>query len=85
MPDVVAWVPSRAVAARETGPLVAYGVLVQLGGVADALMHSFEAWAVYDSLEGASLSILFLAFQDVPPGMVKSVLTLRTGNAWVHA
>lgn len=58
---------------------------IVLGGVAYALMHSFEAWAIYDSLGGAALSILFLAFQYVPPGMVKSALTLRTGNAWVHA
>jgi hypothetical protein len=26
-----------------------------------------------------------LLFQYFGPGMVKSVLTLRTGNAWVHA
>ena len=28
---------------------------------------------------------LFVLFQYVGPGMMKSVLTLRTGNAWVHA
>jgi hypothetical protein len=28
--------------------------------------------------------VIFLMFQYFGPGMVKSVLTLRTGNAWVH-
>jgi len=31
------------------------------------------------------LSLLFVLFQYFGPGMMKSVLTLRTGNAWVHA
>jgi hypothetical protein len=31
------------------------------------------------------LSVMFLLLQYVGPGMVKAVLTLRTGNAWVHA
>ena len=30
------------------------------------------------------LSVAFLLFQYVGPGMVKTVLTPRTGNAWVH-
>jgi hypothetical protein len=32
-----------------------------------------------------ALSLLFVLFQYVGPGGMKSVLTLRTGNAWVHA
>jgi hypothetical protein len=31
------------------------------------------------------LSLLFVFLQYFGPGMIKSVLTLRTGNAWVHA
>lgn len=66
---------------RLTGSIPA---TIVLGGVAYALMHVFEAWAVYDSATNALLSVFFLMFQYVPPGIVKSVLTLRTGNAWVH-
>jgi len=29
--------------------------------------------------------VMFLLLQYFGPGMVKAVLTLRTGNAWVHA
>ncbi len=58
--------------------------MVVLGGVTYAMMHVFEAWAVYDSFTNVALSVIFLAFQYVPPGMVKSILTLKTGNAWVH-
>jgi hypothetical protein len=28
--------------------------------------------------------VIFLMFQYFGPGMIKSVLTLRTGNTWVH-
>ena len=58
---------------------------IVIGGVAYAVLHLFEAWMVFDSLNNAVLSLIFLAFQYFPPGMVKSVLTLRTANAWVHA
>ena len=30
------------------------------------------------------LSVIFLMFVYFGPGIIKSVLTLRTGNAWVH-
>ena len=32
----------------------------------------------------AVLSVIFLFLQYFGPGMIKTVLTLRTGNAWVH-
>jgi hypothetical protein len=32
-----------------------------------------------------TLSLMFVLFQYFGPGMIKGVLTLRTGNAWVHA
>lgn len=61
-----------------------FAATVVLGGITYAIVHAFEAWAVYDSFTNAALSVIFLAFQYVPPGMVKSILTLKTGNAWVH-
>ncbi len=64
-----------------TGSLAA---TIALGGVAYASVHFFESWAVYDTPANAVLSVIFLSFQYFGPGMVKSVLTLRTGNAWVH-
>jgi hypothetical protein len=58
---------------------------ILIGGVAYAVLHLFDAWLLYDSVSNALLSLIFLAFQYFPPGMVKAVLTLRTANAWVHA
>ncbi len=55
-----------------------------LGGLTYAGMHLFEYWAVYGSIRDVILSLIFVAFQFFGPGMVKSYLTLRTGNAWVH-
>ncbi|GAA2358528.1 hypothetical protein [Dactylosporangium salmoneum] len=57
---------------------------VVLGGLTYALLHFFEAWTVLSSPAGAAVSIGLLLLQYTGPGMVKSVLTLRTGNAWVH-
>src|SRR5215203_5591683 len=57
---------------------------VVLGGIAYAGIHLFESWTAYDSLTNGVLSVIFLIFQYFGPGMIKSVLTLRTGNAWVH-
>ena len=48
------------------------------------MIHFFESWTAYDSLANGTLSVIFLMFQYFGPGMIKSVLTLRTGNAWVH-
>jgi hypothetical protein len=57
---------------------------VILGGVTYAALHLFEAWTLWDSPKNVALSLIFLMFQYFGPGMVKSVLTIRTGNAWVH-
>lgn len=65
-----------------TGSTVA---TVLLGGLTYAAMHLVEGWTVFTSPRYAALSILFVFFQYFGPGMIKSVLTLRTGNAWVHA
>jgi hypothetical protein len=57
---------------------------VVLGGVTYATIHLLESWTIYDTLANGTLSVIFLMFQYFGPGMIKSVLTLRTGNAWVH-
>jgi len=57
---------------------------VVLGGIAYAVIHFFESWTAYDSLTNSVLSVIFLMFQYFGPGIIKSVLTLGTGNAWVH-
>jgi hypothetical protein len=58
---------------------------VLLGGVTYAAMHVVEGWSAFGSPRDAVLSLLFVLFSYFGPGMIKSVLTLRTGNAWVHA
>jgi len=39
---------------------------------------------VFSSPRAAALSLIFLIFTYLGPGMIKTFLTLRTGNAWVH-
>jgi hypothetical protein len=58
---------------------------VLLGGLMYAAMHIVEGWSAFDSPRDVALSLLFVLLQYFGPGMMKSVLTLRTGNAWVHA
>jgi hypothetical protein len=58
---------------------------VLLGGLTYAAMHLVEGWSTFDSPRDATLSLIFVLLQYFAPGMIKSVLTLRTGNAWVHA
>ena len=58
---------------------------VLLGGITYALLHCFDGWLAFDTTRATALSLIFLMFQYVGPGMIKTVLTLRTGNAWVHA
>ncbi len=67
--------------ARLTGSPATTAVL---GGVAYAVIHTFESWAVYSSLSAGLLTVIFLFLQYLGPGLIKSVLTQRTGNAWVH-
>lgn len=55
-----------------------------LGGVTYAAIHAFESWAVYTSITAGALSVVVLFLQYLGPGIIKSVLTQRTGNAWVH-
>lgn len=58
---------------------------VLLGGLTYAAMHIVEGWSTFNSPRNATLSLIFVLLQYFGPGMFKSVLTLRTGNAWVHA
>lgn len=67
--------------ARLTGSTAA---TVLLGAVSYAAVHIFEYWTVYDSLPHALLSLIFVLLTFITPGLVKSYLTVRTGNAWVH-
>ena len=65
-----------------TGSAVATTVL---GGLTYAAMHLVEGWSVFDGPRDTALSLIFVMLGYTGPGMIKSVLTLRTGNAWVHA
>jgi hypothetical protein len=58
---------------------------VLLGGLTYAAMHIVEGWSAFDSPRNTALSLIFVLLTYVGPGMMKSMLTLRTGNAWVHA
>ena len=55
-------------------------VLMAAPASAGVVDHPFP-----DSPRHAALSLIFVLLQYFGPGMMKSVLTLRTGNAWVHA
>jgi hypothetical protein len=54
------------------------------GAVSYPLMHVFESWTRYDSPQHAAISIIFVLLTFFPAGVMKSFLTFRTGNAWVH-
>jgi hypothetical protein len=58
---------------------------VILGGVTYAAMHLVEGWSVFTTPRDIALSLIFVVLQYFGPGMIKTVITLRTGNAWVHA
>jgi hypothetical protein len=58
---------------------------VLLGGLSYAAMHIVEGWSAFDSPQDTALSLLFVLLTYFGPGLMKGVLTLRTGNAWVHA
>jgi hypothetical protein len=60
-------------------------ITVLLGGLTYAGMHLVEGWSVFTTPRDVSLSLLFVLLQYFGPGMIKTFITLRTGNAWVHA
>lgn len=57
---------------------------VILGGVTYTLLHVWDAWIVFTSPSEAVVSLVFLFLTYFGPGMMKTVLTVRTGNAWTH-
>lgn len=57
---------------------------VVLGGVTYAALHGYDSWMVFAGPGDIILSVCFLLLLYVAPGMLKTWLTLRTGNAWVH-
>jgi hypothetical protein len=66
---------------RLTGSTV---TTVLLGGFTYTALHVWDAWTVFSSPADAALSTVFLLLTYFAPGMFKTVLTVRTGNAWVH-
>jgi len=66
--------------AKLTAPVTAF----LLGAASYPAMHVFESWTRYDSLAHSALSVIVVFLFFFPPGLMKSFLTLRTGNAWVH-
>jgi len=58
---------------------------VILGGLTYALMHLVEGWSIFATPRDTALSLIFVFLTYLGPGMFKSFVTLRTGNAWVHA
>ena len=54
------------------------------GAASYPTMHVFESWTRYDTLADAVLSVIVVFLTFFPPGVMKSFLTIRTGNAWVH-
>ncbi len=63
-----------------TSPVTGY----LLGAVSYPIMHLFEPWTRYGSVSDSVVSLLFVLLTFFPPGLMKSFLTIRTGNAWVH-
>jgi hypothetical protein len=61
-------------------PMTAY----LLGAVSYPTMHIFESGTRYDSMRAAAMSLTFVYLLFIPAGLMKSFLTWRTGNAWVH-
>ncbi|GAA1580557.1 hypothetical protein GCM10009804_41430 [Kribbella hippodromi] len=57
---------------------------VILGGLTYTALHIWDAWTLFNTPGNAALSLAFLVLTYFAPGMFKTVLTVRTGNAWVH-
>ena len=66
--------------AKLTAPMTAF----LLGAASYPAIHIFESWTRYDSVPHAVLSVIVVFLIFFPPGVMKSFLTFRTGNAWVH-
>jgi hypothetical protein len=60
-------------------------VTLLLGGLSYAAMHLVEGWSNFSTSRDSALSLIFVFLGYFGPGLFKSFVTLRTGNAWVHA
>lgn len=65
---------------RLTSPFTAF----LLAAASYPAMHIFESWTRYDTPSNSLSSIILVFLVFFPPGLMKSFLTVRTGNAWVH-
>jgi magnesium-transporting ATPase (P-type) len=61
-------------------PMTAY----LFGALSYPTIHIFESGTRYDSIGAAAMSLTFVYLLLLPAGLMKSFLTWRTGNAWVH-
>ena len=61
-------------------PMTAY----LLGAVSYPTIHIFESGTQHDSVTATAMSLTFVYLLFIPAGLMKSFLTWRTGNAWVH-
>jgi hypothetical protein len=66
--------------ARLVSPATAF----LLGAASYPVIHILETFTRYDSLSHSLISVIFVFLFFFPPGVMKSFLTMRTGNAWVH-
>jgi hypothetical protein len=66
--------------AKVTAPVTS----LLLGAASYPAVHVFEPWTRYDTLTHGVLSVIVAFLTFFPPGVMKSFLTIRTGNAWVH-
>jgi hypothetical protein len=64
--------------------LVSPATAFLLGAASYPAIHIFETFTRYDSLYHSLISVIFVFLFFFPPGVMKSFLTMRTGNAWVH-
>ncbi len=64
--------------------LVSPATAFLLGAASYPAIHIFESFTRYDSPNHSLISVIFVFLFFFPPGVMKSFLTMRTGNAWVH-
>ncbi len=57
---------------------------VMLGGLTYASLHVLDGWTNRTSPTDALLSTAYVLLFYTAPGMFKTFITLRTGNAWAH-
>ncbi|GGA03420.1 hypothetical protein GCM10011408_26160 [Dyella caseinilytica] len=66
--------------AKLASPMTAY----LLGAASYPASHIFESWTQYGSVTQGVSSVMLVFLTFFPAGIMKSFLTVRTGNAWAH-